>query len=116
MKKILGIVGSPRRNGNTHVLVSRILDGARAEGANTETIVLQDLNISECDGCYACWKGKHVCGKADDMKDLYPKIMRADAIVLGTPVYWFGPTALMKSFIDRFTYFSCPANRKSIKE
>ena len=115
MKKILGIVGSPRRNGNTYVLVSRILDGARVEGANAETIFLQDLNILECDGCYACWKGKHVCSKADDMIDLYPKIINADAIVLGTPVYWFGPTAIMKSFIDRFTYFCCPANRKSIR-
>jgi multimeric flavodoxin WrbA len=115
MKKILGIVGSPRRNGNTHVLVSRILDGARVEGANTETIFLQDLNISECDGCYECWEGKHLCSKADDMKELYPKITDADAIVLGTPVYWFGPTAIMKGFIDRFTYFCCPANRKSIR-
>ena len=53
MKKILGIVGSPRRNGNTHVLVSRILGGARAEGAYTETIFLKDLDISQCDGCYA---------------------------------------------------------------
>src|SRR4030065_2750343 len=115
MKKILGIVGSPRRNGNTHVLVSRVRRGVRAGGANTERILLKDLNILECDGCDRCWKGKHVCSKADDMRDLHPKILDADAIVLGTPVYWFGPTAIMKSFIDRFTYFSCPANRKSIR-
>jgi len=115
MRTILGVVGSPRRNGNTHVLVSRILRGARSEGANTETIFLKGLHISQCDGCYECWKGRHVCSKADDMREVYPRILGADAIVLGTPVYWFGPTAIMKGFIDRFTYFGCPANRKRIR-
>lgn len=115
MKNILGIIGSPRKNGNTHVLVSRILDGARENGANTETIFLRDLNLSECDGCYACWKGKHLCSKNDDMSDLYPKIMESDVLVFGTPVYWFGPTAIMKCFIDRFVFFNCPVNRKKIK-
>lgn len=115
MKKILGIVGSPRRNGNTHILVSRILRAARAAGAKTEIIFLRDLNILPCDGCHACWKGRQVCSKADDMRALYPKIMESDAMVLGTPVYWFGPTAIMKSFLDRFTYFSCPSHRESIR-
>jgi multimeric flavodoxin WrbA len=115
MMKIIGIVGSPRRNGNTHVLVSRILGGARAEGAKTRTIFLRDLDISECDGCFACWKGKYACRKADDMRDLYPKIAEADAIVLGSPVYWFGPTAIMKAFIDRLTYFGRPRNGESIR-
>lgn len=116
MKKILGIIGSPRMNGNTHVLMSRILDGARANGANTETVFLGDLNISECDGCHACWKGKHVCSKNDDMSDLYLKIMESDVMIFGTPVYWFGPTAIMKCFIDRFVFFNCPANRKKLKD
>lgn len=115
MRKILGIIGSPRKNGNTDVLVSRILDGARENGADTEIIRLADLRISECDGCHACWKGKHACSKADDMRDLYPKIADADAFVLGTPVYWFGPTAIMKCFVDRLVYFNCPANRKTIR-
>jgi multimeric flavodoxin WrbA len=115
MKKILGIIGSPRKSGNTDVLVSRILEGARDNGAKTEGISLADLRISECDGCHACWKGKHVCNKADDMRDLYPKIIEADAIVFGTPVYWFGPTAIMKCFIDRFVYFNCPTNRRKIR-
>lgn len=114
MTKILGIVGSPRKGGNTHVLVSRILEGAREGGAVTETIFLGELRIRECDGCHACWRGKP-CSKDDDMATLYPKIMECDAIVLGTPVYWYGPTALMKGFIDRFVYFNCPAHRKSVR-
>ena len=114
MKRILGVVGSPRKNGNTHTLVSRILEGAEQEGARVEGIFLNDLHIMECDGCHACWKtGK--CSKDDDMIPVYPKIMESDVIILGTPVYWYGPTALMKGFIDRLVYFNCPENRPKIR-
>ena len=113
--RILGVIGSPRRNGNTHILVSRILDGAKEEGAITDALFLDDLNIRECDGCHTCWKGKQ-CSKNDDMNDVYPKIIESDVIVFGTPIYWYGPTALMKMFIDRFVYFNCPENRVKIKD
>jgi multimeric flavodoxin WrbA len=111
---LLGVVGSPRKKGNTHILVSRILEGAAAEGAAAETLFLGDLNIRECDGCHVCWKGRQ-CTKKDDMNAIYPKIIQSDIIVFGTPVYWYGPTALMKCFIDRFVYFNCPENRAAIK-
>ena len=114
MKKILGVVGSPRRNGNTHILVSRILEGAKEEGAIVDILFLNDLNIQECDGCHTCWEGKQ-CSKNDDMNNIYPKIIESDVIILGTPVYWYEPTALMKGFIDRFVYFNCPENRVKIK-
>jgi len=112
--RILGVIGSPRKNGNTHILVSRILDGAEKMGATTETLFLNDLNIRECDGCHICWKGKQ-CSKKDDMHQVYPKIIKSDVIIFGTPVYWYGPTALMKCFIDRFVYFNCPKNRAKIR-
>jgi multimeric flavodoxin WrbA len=114
MIKILGIVGSPRKRGNTHILVTRILDGAKAEGADTEILFLSDLDIQECDGCHSCWKGRQ-CSKKDDMNVIYPRIIESDIIIFGTPVYWYGPTALMKCFIDRFVYFNCPENRAKIK-
>ena len=114
MKRILGIMGSPRLNGNTHIMVSRILEGAKEAGAKTEMLLLKDLLIKECNGCLKCWKGKE-CRRKDDMNEIYPKIIESDVIIFGTPVYWFGPTALMKSFIDRFVYFNCPENRKKIK-
>lgn len=110
MKKILGIVGSPRLNGNTHILVTRLLEGARESGANTETVLLGNLTIKECDGCHVCWRN-HSCPKNDDMNELYTKIVESDCIVFGTPVYWYGPTALMKALVDRFVYFGCPENR-----
>jgi multimeric flavodoxin WrbA len=114
MKKILGIMGSPRRNGNTHILVSRILEGAESEGAEGDILLLDDLAIKECNGCHVCWEGKD-CSKDDDMNSIYPRVIESDAIIFGTPVYWYGPTALMKGFIDRFVYFNCPENREKIR-
>ncbi len=114
MKRVLGIVGSPRRNGNTHLLVSRLLEGAVSGGAEAESIFLNDLHIRECDGCHACWAGRD-CSKRDDMNAIFERIASSDALVFGTPVYWYGPTALMKAFIDRFVYFNCPENRVKIK-
>ena len=113
-KRILGIMGSPRKNGNTHKLVEKILEGASQVGASTEILLLQDLEIRECDGCHTCWNGKD-CSKNDDMNDIYPKIVESDIIIFGTPVYWYGPTALIKAFLDRFVYFNCPENREKIR-
>jgi len=104
MRKILGIVGSPRRDGNTSVLVSKILEGAKSAGAWTERLSLPDLKIGECIGCDLCWKSG-TCQQDDDMKHLYPKIADSDCLVFGTPLYWYGPTALMKAFLDRFYYY-----------
>jgi len=116
MKRILGIIGSPRKRGNTDVLVSALLDAAAQHGAHTDRVYLGDLTIRECDGCHACWAEKPTpCPKADDMNNLYLLLAECDAVVFGTPVYWYGPTALMKAFIDRFVYFNCPANRVKIR-
>jgi len=114
VKRFFGVVGSPRREGNTHILVKTILQGARSRGAEFELVHLADFNIQDCDGCHACWEGRH-CSKPDDMPPLYTKVSLADVIVFGTPVYWYGPTALMKAFLDRFVYFNCPENRPKIK-
>ena len=114
MKKILGVMGSPRKNGNTDILVSKILEGSKDVGAEIEMIYLKDLKIKECNGCHACWDGKE-CSKHDDMNGLFEKVIECDVIIFGTPVYWYGPTALMKAFIDRFVYFNSPKNREKIK-
>jgi multimeric flavodoxin WrbA len=111
---VLAVVGSPRKNGNTDILVSKIAEGARSGGANIDIVRLGGLTVRECDGCHACWRGRP-CSKDDDMRPLYPRIAAADVIVFGTPVYWYGPTALMKAFIDRFVYFNCPENRAQVR-
>jgi multimeric flavodoxin WrbA len=114
MKKILAVMGSPRKKGNTHILISKILEGAKSEGIAGEILFLGGLDIRECDGCHRCWQGKE-CNKDDDMSRLYQKIIASAGIIFGTPVYWYGPTALIKGFLDRFVYFNCPENRKMIK-
>jgi len=114
MKRVLGIVGSPRKGGNTHILVSEILKGAREAGARTELLPLGKLKIEECDGCHTCWDTE-ICVINDGMKRIYKKLMDSDCIVLATPMYWFGPTVLMKAFIDRLLYFCCSKNENKIK-
>ncbi|MFH1371413.1 MAG: flavodoxin family protein [Planctomycetota bacterium] len=94
MKSILAIVGSPRKGGNTDILVQRVAEGAASKGAQVDMLWLGGLNIRECDGCHICWQRKP-CGKPDDMLNIYPKISESDAIIFGTPVYWYGPTALV---------------------
>jgi len=114
MSRVLGIMGSPRKEGNSHVLLKKMLEGAESKGANTDIVLLGDIAIGECDGCHACWQGKE-CPRKDDMNGLYPRIAESDALIFATPVYWYGPTALMKAFLDRFVYFNCPENRGKIK-
>ncbi len=87
MTNILGITGSPRKNGNTQVLISKILEGACDKGAATDNIFLGDMTIQECNGCHACWRGK-ACPKNDDMNDIYDKIAASDILIFGTPIYW----------------------------
>ncbi|MEN6566086.1 MAG: flavodoxin family protein [Veillonellales bacterium] len=114
MINVLGIVGSPRKKGNTHQLVAKILEGAASGGAAVHYVFLSGLSMKECDGCHVCWLGKE-CSKHDDMNHLYLQINQADVLVLGTPVYWYGPTALMKGFMDRFVYYNCDCNRRWVK-
>jgi multimeric flavodoxin WrbA len=98
--RVLGIVGSPRKNGNTDILVEESLRGAASAGAETEKVLLADLRIGPCRACEACKRGE--CVQEDDMPALLEKMFAADAWALGTPVYWWGPSAQMKAFIDRW--------------
>lgn len=98
--KVLGLVGSPRIDGNTDLLVSEILKGAAEAGAEVERVLLNPLSISPCQACDACRTAKR-CRIDDDMQLLYVKLLAADAIVLGTPIYFWGPSAQVKAFLDR---------------
>ena len=99
-KGMLGIVGSPRKGSNTHILVERILEGAQSVGAEPKKITLSEIDIRPCRACDACAKtGK--CVQKDDFAGLLEDMEKSDVWVLGTPVYWWGPTAQFKSFLDR---------------
>ena len=98
---VLGVVGSPRREGNTDFLVEAILTGAQKAGALTEKINLNNLEIRPCQACNACQK-TGTCVHKDDMPMLLEKMHRSQVWALGTPVYWWGPTAQFKAFVDRW--------------
>ena len=103
--RVLGLVGSPRKGGNTDLLVSKILDGAAASKHLTEKVYLYTLDISPCVDCRSCQKGKLQCAVEDDMQMLYQKLEDADVIIFGTPLYWYGPTGKMKLLLDRLRPF-----------
>ncbi len=99
--KVIAFNGSPRAGGNTETLLAEVLRGAASRGAQIEQMALNKLNISPCQACDACRKIKR-CRIQDDMQALYDKLFEADAIVLGTPIYYWGPSAQLKRFIDRW--------------
>jgi multimeric flavodoxin WrbA len=102
VKKVVVLLGSPRKNGNSAILAAQIAKGAKSAGAKVETIYLQGLNIAPCRSCYACQKKKsRGCSIKDDMQALYPKLLAADAWVIASPVYWFTMSAQTKIFMDR---------------
>ena len=99
--KVLGLVGSPRVGGNTELLVAKVLEGAASAGAETEQIALNPLSVRGCQACEACRKLKR-CRLKDDMQPLYDKMLETDALVLGTPIYYWNVSAQLKAFVDRW--------------
>ena len=102
--KVLGIVGSRRKNGNTAYLVKQALDAIHSKDVETELIFLGDYNIRGCIGCEGC-KDIYKCVIMDDMQKIYPLIINSDAIILGSPTYFYNITADMKAFIERLYCF-----------
>jgi multimeric flavodoxin WrbA len=101
--KIIVVIGSPRRKGNSATLARQVASGATEAGAQVETFFLHALDIQPCTACDACRKKlKNDCVIKDDMKILYPKMMAADAIVIASPIYWFTMSAQTKLFMDRW--------------
>jgi multimeric flavodoxin WrbA len=102
MKHILGVVGSPRKDGNTEHLMRRVLSAARAEGAETEFFSVSGHVIAACQACGHCKQEPlGVCAQNDDMQTLYPLLEWAEAVVFGTPVYMNSMTAQLKAVFDR---------------
>jgi NAD(P)H-dependent FMN reductase len=98
--KVLGIAGSPRRGGNTDLLLAEVMKGAKSKGAEVKTIVLNDLDITPCQHCDACFEAG-ICRIKDDMHTVYRELEQADRIVLASPVHFMGVTAQTKAMIDR---------------
>ena len=98
--KVLGIAGSPRRGGNTDLLLTEVMRGAASRGAEVKTIILNDLTIAPCQHCDACLEEGR-CQVEDDMQMVYRELERADRLVLASPIHFMGLTAQAKAMIDR---------------
>ncbi|WNY26785.1 Putative NAD(P)H-dependent FMN-containing oxidoreductase YwqN [Methanolapillus ohkumae] len=100
--KMIGFCGSPRRRGNTEILMEMIQSTVEDAGISMEIVGLADVDIGFCSACDACHVPGGKCILDDDMDSLAQKMKEADIWVFGTPVYWWGPTAQMKVFMDRW--------------
>jgi len=98
--KALVLLGSPRKKGNTELLLKQIIQGIEQAHGKWELIRLPGLDIHPCIGCGTCEKAG-ICVFKDDMPDLYEKINQADRIIIGSPIYFYNVTAQTKLFIDR---------------
>jgi multimeric flavodoxin WrbA len=82
-------------------MLSIVTESARKKGAEADIVMLKDLNIAHCKGCYDCEKSPYACVINDDMKGLMDRMAAADAITLGSPTFFDNVSGIMKDFIDR---------------
>ncbi len=106
--KILAFNGSPRKEWNTATLLNKALEGAASQGATTELFHIYDLNYKGCISCFACkiigGKSYGKCPIQDDLAPIFKQIEEADAIILGSPIYFGRVTGEMASFMDRLLF------------
>ena len=106
--KVIAINGSPRKNWNTDTLLKKTLEGAASVGAETEIVHLYDLTFRGCVSCLACklQNGKSLgrCVLKDDLSPVLARLHEADAVVMGTPIYFSDVTGEMRCFIERFVF------------
>jgi multimeric flavodoxin WrbA len=105
MTNVIAFNGSPRKNWNTATLLQKALEGASSERAETELIHLYDINFKGCTSCFACKvigaKSYGRCAVKDEITPIFKRIEeKADAIILGSPIYFGMVTGEMKSFMD----------------
>ena len=111
---VVGISGSPRANGNTAILIRQTLKEIETHGIETELINLSEYDIADCCGCEGC-RDSYACVIKDDMQKIYPKLAKADAVVVGSPTYFYDITAIMKAFLDRlYCYEVFDENDRSV--
>lgn len=107
-KNVLAINGSPRKMWNTGMLLKKALEGAVSQGADTELVHLYDLDFKGCTSCFACrlkgGKSYGRCAVNDDLTPVLEKAGEADALILGSPVYFGIVTGEMRSFIERLLF------------
>lgn len=108
MKKVIVLNGSPRKNFNTAQMLQAARKGAEAAGAEVEYINLVDLNFKGCMSCFACKrKGlttNGLCAFNDDLRPVLEKILKSDAVIIGSPVYYSYPTGMFRNLLERMLF------------
>ncbi|HJO92807.1 MAG TPA: flavodoxin family protein [Victivallales bacterium] len=109
--KVIAINGSPRKNGNTSVLIQTVFEELNREGIETEEINIGKTNFKGCIACNKCWKTRDGrCAIPDhNFNEIVDKLREADGIILGSPVYLGDVSGQMKTFMDRVSYASTGA-------
>lgn len=114
---ILGINGSPRKKWNTATLLQKTLEGAEAAGAETELVHVYDLpNFRGCTSCFACKRkgGKHsVCAMKDGLTPVLEKMQSTDALIIGSPLYFFQITSGLHALLERFMFSNMLYNKEN---
>jgi multimeric flavodoxin WrbA len=98
--KAIGIVGSPRKGGNTEILTAHCLKAMAEEGLDTELVRLAGQDIRGCNGCDYCRENEG-CSIEDDLQPIFDKMVKADAIIVASPVYFGSATSLVKGLLER---------------
>jgi multimeric flavodoxin WrbA len=106
--KVIGINGSPRKDGNTSIIIKTVFQELEKHGIETELVQLGGRPIRGCLACYGCMenKDKKCVITNDGINEIIEKMVEADGIILGSPVYFADVTAEMKAFIDRVGFVS----------
>lgn len=110
--KVLGIYGSPRKNGNSDMLLDRALEGAASCGAEILRVYARKLAITGCRECRGCDKTGQ-CIQQDEMQQVYPLLEAADVIIMATPIFFYAAPAQLKALVDRA---QAPWNKRNLSK
>jgi multimeric flavodoxin WrbA len=106
--KVMAFNGSPRKKWNTASLLKKAMEGAASQGADTRLVHLYDLRFKGCISCFACktrgGKSYGTCAVQDDLTTIYAEIKKADAVILGSPIYFGDVTGELRSFLERLLF------------
>jgi len=100
MLEVLGIMGSPRLEGNTDLLLDEALKGAESQGARVDKLVVDKLKVTACQEYYRCLRDGN-CVIRDDMDRIYARLLGADVVIVASPMFFYGLTGQLKVLIDR---------------
>lgn len=114
-KNILVLTGSPRKGGNSDTLADAFIEGARSKGHDAARFETAVKTVQGCRACNACWSKGDACIFDDGFRELAPLLVKADVLVLATPLYFYGFASQIKAAIDKFYSFMVPHAKQKLK-